>query len=928
MTAIRMQAKGFLTSAAVAALILLMAVPGVLEAGEPFDSTQGRPAKPPAFTKKPAVARNGERTVIAFAVDRETDVAVYVENAKGEIVRHLAAGVLGPKAPEPLKAGALEQSVEWDGKDDLGQPAAGGPFKVRVAAGLKVSYAGTVFSEKAGPNNIADTMGMAVAPDGRLYVLAHRWQKYVAFSTAVHVFRRDGSYERTIKPFPSGLAEEQVKATGAFRTREEGLVPLIYRSVVEGPNYYPNFDLAHQPTVTPDGRLVLAVNPCNLAVVDGDGGIPNAKYAGPILATSKGLLPVKGWTLPLIVDASNEPTTFNMPYLAASADGKAVYLTGIGDYKRCPNSGPRPVFDHAIYRAPLPERGPAQVVFGDPAVAGNDDKHLSDPRGIALDGKGRVFVADFGNNRVVVLNEKDWTVAGTFPVEAPFWVGAHPKSGAIYVGAKRTALIKFSGWPDPKEVARADFSALLKKIGGHHSRQWEPLHLALDAGAESPVLWAALRSAPLRLEDRGTAFSDAQPVGAYDPPIPWNLSADPLRREVSCQGLGRGKGLRILNEESGKITTSPVCEGWAEGPMIRLGLNGQILAQVSSEPISRYDRTGKKVPFEATAADQKLKGSLGNVNEGTTFWPRDFSVDRRGEIYVKNRGRDYHGLMTVKQYGPDGALKRIVIWTTGDGALGPRVDPQGNLYMAEGVNPPGQPYPAIFKGRLIAGTKDGSSGFTLGTGYGSMEREYLWMYGSIVKYSPKGGAVWYPPTSKEDVAFEGECKLDPALPKQKVLGQRGTRLLENVELQGALWMRPGYAYLADMSGCGTDRCHCTASEFDVDDFGRVFHPNQGLYRVEILDTNGNLITTVGGYGNQDCCGPDSYVLDPAGKFFRPRKADDPKDLVSPFVEPELAFSWFTGMAVTDRHLYVADGVNRRVLRGKLEYAASETIALP
>jgi hypothetical protein len=178
------------------------------------------------------------------------------------------------------------------------------------------------------------------------------------------------------------------------------------------------------------------------------------------------------------------------------------------------------------------------------------------------------------------------------------------------------------------------------------------------------------------------------------------------------------------------------------------------------------------------------------------------------------------------------------------------------------------------------------------------------------------------------VAFEGECKIDPALPKVKVLGQRGTRLFENVEMQGALWMRPGYAYLADMACGGTDRCHCTASEFDVDDFGRTFHPNQGLYRVEILDTNGNLITAVGGYGNQDCCGPDSYVLDPAGKFYRPRKADDPKDLKSPFAEPELAFSWFTGMAVTDRHLYVADGVNRRVLRGKLEYAATETAVLP
>lgn len=70
------------------------------------------------------------------------------------------------------------------------------------------------------------------------------------------------------------------------------------------------------------------------------------------------------------------------------------------------------------------------------------------------------------------------------------------------------------------------------------------------------------------------------------------------------------------------------------------------------------------------------------------------------------------------------------------------------------------------------------------------------------------------------------------------------------------------------------------------------------------------------------------MIDPAGRFLRPRKADDPKDLVSPFAKPEMAFNWFTGMAVTDRYLYVADGNNRRVLRGKLDYAVTETAAAP
>jgi hypothetical protein len=898
-------------------------------------------AAPPSFTKKPVMTKAGDpstgsgpgRAKIQFAADRETDVAVYVEDAQGKIVRHLAAGVLGTNAPPPLESGSLAQVLEWDGKDDDGvrcsvagvrpqadrsaqeatdhrSPAAAyqQPFRVRVGLGLNVSYAGTAFSDKSGPDNIVNVLGMAVAPDGRLYVLSHRWQKYVAFSTAVHVFLRDGRYEKTIKPFPVSLPEERVKATGAFVTRDEGLIPLVYRSIVSGPSYYPNNDVQHQPVVAPDGRLVLAVTPCNLAILDSDGGISSAAYAGPALGK-------KGFTNPL-PDGRGGLVSFNMPYLTCSADGTKVYMTGLGSVKYIPNAGGYAFNDHALYSAPLAERGPAQVVFGAPAVATNDAAHLNDPRGVAVDGKGHILVADFGNNRVVVLNEKDKTFAGSFPVEAPFWVGASPKSDAIYVGARRATLIKFAGWQDPKEVASTNFIALTKK--GHPSQQpGFPLHLALDAGADKPVIWAACNGLPLRLEDQGSSFSVARPIGASAPIFPWNLTADPLRREVSCQG----NGIRILDEETGKIATASSPNFSGQMFLMRLGMNGLIYSQCPGYKLQRFDRQGRLIPFEATTGDKELKGALNNGPEGTTYWPRDFCVDRHGDVYVKNRGKEYHGLMTVTQHGPDGALKRVALWAVTDGALGPRVDPQGNLYMAEGVRPPGQAYPEFFKGRLIAGTKDGSSGFTLQTEYGSMDTEYAWMYGSVVKFGPRGGAVWFPKPAVQP--FDGEPKLDAALPRMAVSGGRGARMIGGVELQGAEWMRFGYAYLADMSGRGTDRCHCTASDFDVDDFGRTFYPNQGLYRVEVLDTAGNKILTVGGYGNQDCCGPDSYVLDPAGRFMRPRKSDDPKDLVSPFAQPELAFNWFTGLAVTDRYLYVADGNNRRVLRGKLGYAAEE-----
>jgi hypothetical protein len=144
---------------------------------------------------------------------------------------------------------------------------------------------------------------------------------------------------------------------------------------------------------------------------------------------------------------------------------------------------------------------------------------------------------------------------------------------------------------------------------------------------------------------------------------------------------------------------------------------------------------------------------------------------------------------------------------------------------------------------------------------------------------------------------------------------------------GALWWKPGFSPVGDMKPGGA--CHCTASDFDVDDFGRVFAPDTGRFRIGVLDTNGNEILNIGAYGNQDCCGPESYVMDPVGKYYRPRKADDPKELVSPFAKPEIAFGgYIVGLAVTDRYAYVLERVNKRMLRVKLDYAATETAAVP
>ena len=865
-------------------------------------ASAAEPAKPPAFTKKPAATKAGDKVVISFAVDRETDVAVYVEAAKGKVVRHLAAGVLGKNPPDPLKANSLEQSVEWDGKDDDGRPAAGGPFKVRVGLRLKVDYAGTAFTEKSGPNSLTGIAGMAAGPDGRVYVIDDRpgFQANNHFNgSAVHVFRRDGSYERTIKPFSPSLGLERLRGSGAFTNDHGFMNPLIRHQQDMG--YYPASDWPAVQMVVADGRLwhtVVNVGPGawsrgfspRIAAVDLEGGMPIEPFAGPVLGDAKA-----GWK-------------YAQPYMAASSDGKSLYLTGFG----APAGGSKTAdVLPFVARVKLPERGPGEVVFGDLKQAGDDNAHLKQPRGLAADGQGHLLVCDYGNNRVVVLDEKDMSFAGAFPAEAPEWVGCHPKTGAVFV-CEKNDVVKYSNWKDHKELYRVSLG--FQKKGGYGAYEWKfRRSLALDAAAEKPVLWLGLNMTPslLRCEDLGDRFSDPAPADCYFPPSLRNPTTDPYRREVGCQV---GNVLNIMDEETGKVRKiNRVIDA---GGINRLGPDGCIYSNTHALGIRRWDRDGKLKPFEATDVPTgPYMGGLPNKagSSGTTAWERDYFIDRRNDIYAKMRGGVYHGLMHVAVFGQDGRMKRTALWGVTDGAYGPKLDPKGNMYVMEAVKPVGETYPAEFKTQLPNDK--------------GIQRAFDYMYGSIVKFGPAGGNIML--TGKETDKPTGEkVALPVSALTMKVEGTAARR--KDGAIQGAFWIAPGFSPVGDMvsNGGSSDSCHCTGTDFDVDDFGRTFAPDLARHRITVLDTGGNVLLSFGAYGNQDCCGPDSYVVDPATRLLRPRKADDPKELASPFAEPAIAFNWIIGLAVTDRHAYVADLLNARVLRCKLGYATTETAVVP
>ena len=104
----------------------------------------------PTFTQSPVFTFNPatDSGVVSFAVSETTDVEVSIIQPKdSSVVRHLAAGLLGNRAPAPLTAGALAQTIPWDGRDDFGDPVANAEsLTVRVRAGMRPELRGFAVS--------------------------------------------------------------------------------------------------------------------------------------------------------------------------------------------------------------------------------------------------------------------------------------------------------------------------------------------------------------------------------------------------------------------------------------------------------------------------------------------------------------------------------------------------------------------------------------------------------------------------------------------------------------------------------------------------------------------------------------------------------------------------------------------------------------
>jgi hypothetical protein len=865
------------------------------------------------FTAKPTVTKSGEQFAVNFAVSAPTDVEVAVLDAKGKVVRHLAAGVLGPSAPAPLKPNSLAQSLAWDGKDDLGSGVwgSGSSLRIRVRIGMKPEFDGFLLFNPSATGTIS---ALAVGPQGHVY-LFHRdaTANGNMGGDKLKVIDRDGRARRTLIPMNAALPVERLKPLGVFQTEEGRVVPRLHN--YEQLSFYPDplnergrsMPEFSSPAVDASGRVYWLMFGARLACLDRDGGVPYPTfYSDPLLPTVKGLR----------INA-RYGFAVDRPSLAVSGDGKWLYISGLQRGGEQPRVS-RPV--PAVFRVNLETRAPAEVFLGDPDEPDTNPHTLGAPRGLAV-ANGLLYVADFTRNQVVAFKESDRSIAGRVAVSKPDTIGVDPASGAIYVlsqtGLITADLIKFDGLSGGKEKYRL----VLPRAGGN---PWDSEHrIAVDASGTSegkPVaIWLPslgyTKHNLIRILDLGDQFGQPEDPRPKDPYAegPRDMNVD-RQRGLLYVKANLERWYRV-DESTGSLVDTlepgrPVLGGAANGTQLVPAPDGSLYTWSWNAGFFRFDHDGKPLNWVGRQTNAIPLGGIMCFQERhmAVLSPEELLIVLNPQWFYEKypkvqptsllfpdgftppAGKVDPRISSLGVIGTDGRLRRTVIWQCMAGAT-PRLDARGNIYLAEMVKPAGRSYPEFFDGKLEPPPKESRVG---GDRYWTS-----YVYGSIIKFAPTGGAVWYRPDLPPGVLGQPSPEL-LGRPKVKVSVHMGYQTQADAELQGAEWFRFGFAPYSCWSTTSTDTCMCEGSRFDVDPYGRVFFPNLGQFRVEVIDTNNNHITTFGCYGNED---------------FEAKTRDG------------IPFAWPTAVAAGDSHVYVGDTLNRRVVRVKLAHTAEATCDL-
>ena len=892
------------------------------------------------FTEKPKVVRDGDTVTVTFTSKAFCDATVAVEDGRGRVVRHLASGVLGAKAPEPFQKNSLRQTLVWDGKDDKGEYVDDKDgIIVRVSLGLKPQFERSLYQspyKRFGRTQQA----FAPAPEG-IYVYEGD------MADSVRLFDHDGNYVRTVYPFPSGKLK-QVKGLRWHQAPQDGVrVPFkegSHQATFLGSGYNGGYDpgtgygkyrllaLNHYDGF-PSFRAASAIAVCGermaltgrlLVRMATDGGTPRSDSGqaggvdlhGPKIGIA--VTERRGWSAPFSFDVSPRTAAF-------SPDGKWLYMAGHNWNDNFDTGGSRRRWLHAVWRVKFDGQAAPKVFAGAANnTPGSGPGQLHCAVSVACDKKGYVYVADYLNNRIQVF-APDGTLKESIPANRPAHVAVHQKTGEIYVfswllgseellGKKEkvtAVLTRLGPLGKHQKIASCSlpFGSGLLNIWDH--RGGTQFRMELDSWAKVPTLWVISGpNAGIKL----MTFAGGKLI------VKRTFDAEARKATVNLAPTTSRQRLTV-NPKTGRLY---VQEGVASGRIVEIDpdtgrerlvnlpfaaedlcfdIDGMAYLR-TWEVVARYDPSNwREVPWDYGEKRSGMIAALPLPATPPGPWGHlgGFGISPKGHLAVQcsNRGTQV-----------DRSLKRSrkqAIQKGGGKPYTPRLYPGRQRWNEIHVwDKHGKP---IYK--------DATPGVVITDGVAIDKDDNIYVLTNparmpggkhllnsktetLIKFKPRKGRVI---SSGERPAVRLKPGQEPKGPPQM-----GGFIQSPAWIQGAEWMYGGVGY------SGTGRCVCWNARFALDYFARSFAPEPDRFTVAVLDTNGNLIMRIGKYGNLDDGKP--LVPDPAIKQTCSIGGD----------EVAIMHSCYVGVH-SDKRLFIADVGNRRIASVKLGYHTEEKVAL-